>query len=88
MVTKQPCRWVLHNWRLCCSSKGTAYEQPPYTPSVMKKFYDDFEQTSDEEAIALLRGLDIPGYFNGAGRGLLHLVRREVDGQAGPAGDV
>ncbi|HLN07387.1 MAG TPA: thiamine pyrophosphate-binding protein, partial [Xanthobacteraceae bacterium] len=24
-----------------------------------------------EEAIALLRGLDIPGYFNGAGRGLL-----------------
>lgn len=24
------------------SSKGTAYEQPPYTPSVMKKFYDDF----------------------------------------------
>lgn len=25
------------------SSKGTQYEQPPYTPSVMKKFYDDFE---------------------------------------------
>lgn len=25
------------------SSKGTEYEQPPYTPSVMKKFYDDFE---------------------------------------------
>ncbi|MFO0600382.1 MAG: endonuclease/exonuclease/phosphatase family protein [Myxococcaceae bacterium] len=25
------------------SSKGTMYEQPPYTPSVMKKFYDDFE---------------------------------------------
>lgn len=25
------------------SSKGTPYEQPPYTPSVMKKFYDDFE---------------------------------------------
>ena len=25
------------------SSKGTDYEQPPYTPSVMKKFYDDFE---------------------------------------------
>ncbi|MFT3706906.1 MAG: endonuclease/exonuclease/phosphatase family protein [Archangium sp.] len=25
------------------SSKGTAYEQPPYTPSVMKKYYDDFE---------------------------------------------
>lgn len=25
------------------SSKGTSYEQPPYTPSVMKKFYDDFE---------------------------------------------
>lgn len=24
------------------SSKGTSYEQPPYTPSVMKKFYDDF----------------------------------------------
>jgi endonuclease/exonuclease/phosphatase family metal-dependent hydrolase len=24
------------------SAKGTAYEQPPYTPSVMKKFYDDF----------------------------------------------
>lgn len=24
-----------------------------------------------EEAIALLRGLDVPGYFNGAGRGLL-----------------
>lgn len=25
------------------SSKGTQYEQPPYTPSVMKPFYDDFE---------------------------------------------
>ncbi|HEY0881447.1 MAG TPA: endonuclease/exonuclease/phosphatase family protein, partial [Archangium sp.] len=25
------------------SSKGTEYEQPPYTPSVMKKFYDEFE---------------------------------------------
>jgi endonuclease/exonuclease/phosphatase family metal-dependent hydrolase len=25
------------------SSKGTEYEQPPYTPSVMKKFYDDYE---------------------------------------------
>ena len=25
------------------SAKGTQYEQPPYTPSVMKKFYDDFE---------------------------------------------
>lgn len=25
------------------SSKGTQFEQPPYTPSVMKKFYDDFE---------------------------------------------
>ncbi len=25
------------------SSKGTPYEQPPYTPSVMKQFYDDFE---------------------------------------------
>lgn len=25
------------------SSKGTMYQQPPYTPSVMKKFYDDFE---------------------------------------------
>ena len=25
------------------TSKGTSYEQPPYTPSVMKKFYDDFE---------------------------------------------
>lgn len=24
------------------SSKGTAYAQPPYTPSVMKPFYDDF----------------------------------------------
>lgn len=24
------------------SAKGTAYEQPPYTPSVLKKFYDDF----------------------------------------------
>ncbi|MEW5739466.1 MAG: endonuclease/exonuclease/phosphatase family protein [Myxococcota bacterium] len=24
------------------SSKGTEFEQPPYTPSVMKKFYDDF----------------------------------------------
>ncbi len=24
------------------SSIGTAFEQPPYTPSVMKKFYDDF----------------------------------------------
>src|SRR5206468_12807507 len=24
-----------------------------------------------EEAIALLRGLDVPGYFNGASRGLL-----------------
>ncbi|MDP1823078.1 MAG: endonuclease/exonuclease/phosphatase family protein [Archangium sp.] len=25
------------------SSKGTEYEQPPYTPSVMKPYYDDFE---------------------------------------------
>jgi endonuclease/exonuclease/phosphatase family metal-dependent hydrolase len=25
------------------SSKGTPYAQPPYTPSAMKKFYDDFE---------------------------------------------
>ena len=25
------------------SSKGTEYEQPPYTPSVMKQFYDSFE---------------------------------------------
>ncbi len=25
------------------SSKSTEYEQPPYTPSVMKQFYDDFE---------------------------------------------
>ncbi|MGV3621698.1 MAG: endonuclease/exonuclease/phosphatase family protein [Archangium sp.] len=25
------------------SAKGTAYEQPPYTPSVMKPYYDDFE---------------------------------------------
>ncbi len=25
------------------SSKGTEYEQPPYTPSVMKKFYDSYE---------------------------------------------
>ncbi len=25
------------------SSKGTSFEQPPYTPSVMKRFYDDFE---------------------------------------------
>ncbi|AKJ05706.1 endonuclease/exonuclease/phosphatase family protein [Archangium gephyra] len=25
------------------SSKGTEFEQPPYTPSVMKRFYDDFE---------------------------------------------
>ncbi len=25
----------------------------------------------DKEAVALLRGLDIPGYFNGAARGLL-----------------
>jgi endonuclease/exonuclease/phosphatase family metal-dependent hydrolase len=25
------------------SSKGTEFEQPPYTPSVMKPFYDDFE---------------------------------------------
>lgn len=25
------------------SSKGTAYEQPPYTPSVMKPYYADFE---------------------------------------------
>ncbi len=25
------------------SSKGTDFEQPPYTPSVMKKFYADFE---------------------------------------------
>ncbi len=24
------------------SAKGTEYEQPPYTPSVMKKYYDDF----------------------------------------------
>ena len=24
------------------SAEGTAYEQPPYTPSVMKPFYDDF----------------------------------------------
>ena len=24
------------------SSKGTSFEQPPYTPSVMKKFFDDF----------------------------------------------
>ncbi len=24
------------------SAAGTAYEQPPYTPSVMKRFYDDF----------------------------------------------
>lgn len=24
------------------SSKGTEYEQPPYTPSVMKQFYDEF----------------------------------------------
>jgi endonuclease/exonuclease/phosphatase family metal-dependent hydrolase len=24
------------------TSKGTDYEQPPYTPSVMRKFYDDF----------------------------------------------
>jgi endonuclease/exonuclease/phosphatase family metal-dependent hydrolase len=24
-------------------AKGTAFEQPPYTPSVMKPFYDDFE---------------------------------------------
>lgn len=24
------------------SAKGTPYEQPPYTPSAMKKFYDDF----------------------------------------------
>jgi endonuclease/exonuclease/phosphatase family metal-dependent hydrolase len=24
------------------SAKGTSFEQPPYTPSVMKKFYDDF----------------------------------------------
>ncbi|MCA2980080.1 MAG: endonuclease/exonuclease/phosphatase family protein [Myxococcaceae bacterium] len=24
------------------SAKGTAFEQPPYTPSVMKRFYDDF----------------------------------------------
>lgn len=24
------------------SSLGTAYEQPPYTPSALKKFYDDF----------------------------------------------
>jgi endonuclease/exonuclease/phosphatase family metal-dependent hydrolase len=25
------------------SSKGTDFEQPPYTPSVMKQYYDDFE---------------------------------------------
>ncbi|QRN98080.1 endonuclease/exonuclease/phosphatase family protein [Archangium violaceum] len=25
------------------SSKGTEFEQPPYTPSVMKPFYEDFE---------------------------------------------
>lgn len=25
------------------TSKGTEFEQPPYTPSVMKKFYEDFE---------------------------------------------
>ncbi|WP_084737405.1 endonuclease/exonuclease/phosphatase family protein [Cystobacter ferrugineus] len=25
------------------SSKGTEFEQPPYTPSVMKQYYDDFE---------------------------------------------
>lgn len=25
------------------SAKGTAYEQPPYTPSVMKPYYDTFE---------------------------------------------
>ncbi len=25
------------------SAKGTAYEQPPYTPSVLKRYYDDFE---------------------------------------------
>ncbi len=25
------------------SSKGTEYEQPPYTPSVMKQFYDSYE---------------------------------------------
>jgi endonuclease/exonuclease/phosphatase family metal-dependent hydrolase len=25
------------------SAKGTPYEQPPYTPSVMKPYYDDFE---------------------------------------------
>ena len=25
------------------SSKGTQYEQPPYTPSVMKQFYDSYE---------------------------------------------
>ncbi|HEX5748479.1 MAG TPA: endonuclease/exonuclease/phosphatase family protein [Archangium sp.] len=25
------------------SSKGSDYEQPPYTPSVMKRFHDDFE---------------------------------------------
>lgn len=24
------------------SAKGTEYEQPPYTPSVMKRYYDDF----------------------------------------------
>src|ERR1700730_18115830 len=30
-----------------------------------------FAARGHQEAIALLRGLDIPGYFNGAGRGLL-----------------
>ena len=25
------------------SSQGTDFEQPPYTPSVMKQYYDDFE---------------------------------------------